>query len=292
MEFAFSPDSPTAVFTEWAANYRVFELPTAKELLYRGTGEQPVAGLRNHIVDMAVGTEGRVVLSYADEMIRVRDKAGVRVLDMQPRPLGQVFDNLKFSRRGGWVVGRGPTEVRVWDIMTGKVLKSHPIRTVDLDLGTDDQTLVTIDNDHWIRIWDARTGRERSAFADTTKKVVRVKFSPDGRSLMCWCRGDQDLYLVDPRNGQQLMLYQGHAGNIADATFFPNDRLIASVGADRALRVWNKTTGAQLYQRDFNDDVRLVGVSPDGQYVVIVLRTETVFYHVLGADQARPKPKR
>jgi WD40 repeat protein len=292
MEFAFSPDSKNVVFTIWTCDYRVFELTSAKELLYRVAREQAVVGSGTSIRDVVFGSDGRVVLSYADEMIRVRDKTGERVLEMQPRPLGQAFDNLKLSVQGRWVVGRGPTEVRVWDLESGAELKRHAIHTFDLDLGQDGRTLVTIDNDHWIRVWDATTKREFSGFADLTKKIIRVKFSPDGRTLLCWCRGDQDLYLVEPTTGQPMAIYKGHAGNINDATFFPDNRRVASVGADRTLRVWSKATGAQLNERAFPDDVRLVGISPDGSYLVIVLKTETVFYRLANTNPSMPKAKR
>jgi WD40 repeat protein len=80
-----------------------------------------------------------------------------------------------------------------------------------LDLHNDGQRLVTLDGDHLIRVWDAKTGTTRSQFAGLTNKLFRVRFAPDG-TLLCLGRGEQLFYLLNPNDGGLLVAYQRHTG--------------------------------------------------------------------------------
>lgn len=276
-KLAFSPDSRTVVCRLWPWDYMVFELKTGQELLNRGVGEQAVVGRDTVLIDLVVGPEGKVVFSHVDQMIRVRDKVGEKVNEMKPRPLGENFDSLGYSDQGGWLVGRSNTEVRIWDLATGTPRKQYVARETALDLDPKSGRLVTINQDHDIRVWDARTGKIWLNFPDVTKRIARVKFSPDGRLVAAWAGGDQGFYLIDPIQGGISEKIVVHDANISDVSFLGNG-LVVSGGADRTIRIWNTATGELVYGRRFLEDVRLVGASPDGRYLVVVLKNELYFY--------------
>ena len=171
MTLAFSPDGESLVLTKWAFGYQLFKLESGELTLDKNAGEPAVIGNALEITDAIAGPDGQVILSYADQMIRVRDKFGFRIKEMAPRPLGQKFFNLRYSQPERWVLAQGPTQLGIWDVPSGKELKRIEVRALDLDLHPNGQDVVTIDADHFVHIWNARSGVTVSQFPDPSKKV-------------------------------------------------------------------------------------------------------------------------
>jgi hypothetical protein len=287
MSLSFSADGKKLLVSRWTDNVSIFDMETGDRLLDKLLYEKPVVGERRHITGAAFGPDGQMILAYADQMIRVRDRKAEKLREMAPRPLGQVFHDLRYSAQGKWVVGRGATQVGFWSVATGKELKRVDIRAVALDLHPNGRNVVAVDADHVFHVWDAQSGAVAAEFPDASKKIDRVNFTPDGRFLLCWSTRESGVFLIAPGPGEPVQSFQGHAGNVTGAAAFPDRAWVATTSLDRTLRLWDGTTGEPIYEIPYAADAREVAVSPDGRTLVVVLSNEVIFYRVSALPGAR-----
>jgi serine/threonine protein kinase len=280
---AFSPDNErVAIDNFW--NIKLVALKTGNLIRDIAPG-RPVVGQFNGVLSVAIVHDGSIIASYEGQVIKVWDRTGAQMVrDLEPVPQGLQFVDIKHSKQGGWVIGRSrnQTEIRIWDLESGKELKQyHPQSAVkSLDVHPNGRWVVSIHKDNVIRIWDARTGNPINEIADGTKKITHVRFSPGGRQLLCLSKALAAFSVVNPENGEVIQVLQGPVTNVVDAAFFPSGVRVASINADNIFRVWSVATGAQLYSRAFDKDVRSLGISPDGGYVVIIMTGEAIVYRV------------
>ncbi len=292
---AFWPDSKrVALVGGWGPNVdlRYIELDTGKVLFYT-TIPRPVIGVDSQFTSVIVGPDGNVVTSHLDQMVRVWDKSdGKAVRYFEPLPLGKSFGNLRCSKQGDWVVGMSmldgvhrDTQVRIWDYKSGKERKRYnpPSAVKSLDVHPDGKRIVSLHEDNVIRVWDALTGASHVAFHALTERVARVSFSPSGQQLLCLPQQPfQGFYLASAKNGKLIRTFKGPGTNVLDAAFFPSGLQVASVSAENILRVWSVATGSVLYSKPFDKDVSILGISPDGRYVVVNAPGETILYRWRG----------
>jgi WD40 repeat protein len=100
--------------------------------------------------------------------------------------------------RGGGDAVPGPSELILWDVTTGK-----PLRTIDV----------------------------------TPSNVAGLAISPDGRqALSCGNAGLVELW--DLETGKQVIAFKGHVGRVSDVAFLPGGRTAVSVGFDSTIRLW------------------------------------------------------
>jgi WD40 repeat protein len=292
---AFSPDSKRVAFILGASKYNCVALDTVK-VLFEGFASKPAIGDGCWFNSILVAPDGNLVTSNLDLTIRVFGASdGKEIRRFNPVPLGQNFVNLRYSRHGDWVVGisdtrrrdwvvgiNEPHQVRIWDYKSGEELKRYrpPSPVKSLDVHPDGKRIVTLHEDNVVRVWDALTGASRVEFPDLTKRVARVSFSPGGRQLLCLPHGIAESYLVNPENGALIQTFKSLT-NILDAAFFASELRVATVSADNVLRVWSVDTGEKLYtSTQFDKDIRSLDVSPDGNYVVVIVEGETIVYRV------------
>ena len=300
VEIAFSPDSKRVVVVIYGefggavggVFYNCIELDTGKVLFGR-TIPRPVIGDSCGITSVIVGPDGNVVTSHRDQMVRVWDKSdGKAVRNFEPLPLGANFGNLRYCKQGDWVVGAAmldevhrDTQVRIWDYKSGKERKRYkqPSAVKSLDVHPEGKRIVSLHEDNVIRVWDALSGAIHVEFHAFTDRVARVTFSPDGRQLLCLPQHPVvEFYLVGSENGKLIRTFKGPGTNVLDTAFFPSGLQVASVSAENILRVWSVATGSVLYSKPFDKDVSILGISPDGRYVVIIAPGETILYRWRG----------
>jgi len=291
---AISPDSQRLVHPIWS-HCDTFDLKTGKELLSIGdrqTGATAVGPRGTEFCHGVVSGDGDVIVFNNDDVVRILDKTtGKLVRELEPRPLEERVDWLWSSGRDR-IIGRGLLGVRFWDSRTGKLLQRWDARDViAMDVSPcGNHDVVTIDNKHLIRNWNVATGREVMILPDPSKRLKNIKFSRDGRQLLCWESGGTDFYLVDPNN-DVVVTFPAIGGNVNQVVAFPDAPLLVSGSNDGTIRVWDENEALIVREERCPAPVHQVLVSPDGNYLVAAIEREIVFYSV-NKIRADPKPRR
>jgi WD40 repeat protein/transcriptional regulator with XRE-family HTH domain len=108
----------------------------------------------------------------------------------------------------------------------------------------------------------------KSVFSETFGGVMSVAFSPDGKLLAA---GDSngEIHLWRVADGQQLLIFRGHANWVVSLAFSPDSRTLASGSSDCTVKLWDVSTGHCLHSlREHGNEVWSVAFSPEGDKLV------------------------
>jgi WD40 repeat protein/tRNA A-37 threonylcarbamoyl transferase component Bud32 len=156
----------------------------------------------------------------------------------------------------------GQRVAKVWDTTSGQVIFSRKTEGnpfVSVALSPDGQRLVTVRGDPYksaesagsvVKVWDVTTGRELLVFGRHTGISPVPKFSSDGRKLAT--AGGNPIApgafgvvkIYDVTAGLTL---RGHTDRILRLAFSADEQRLASASADKTVKIWDATTGVQLF---------------------------------------------
>ncbi|HEY2252564.1 MAG TPA: WD40 repeat domain-containing protein [Planctomycetaceae bacterium] len=175
----------------------------------------------------------------------------VRLYDSET---GKQFDEIKFPGtvevlqitpdEKRLVTAHGGGAVRVTELASKKRLQSwdqvHAGGIWGAALSPNGKTLATAGRDGFVRIFDlggSRILHELKHPADTNG----VAFTHDGKFLCTGC-GDSKIRIFDAAQGTELRTLVGHEeGSVTDMQFSMDDKLLATCGMDRTVRLWDMT---------------------------------------------------
>ncbi|MFY9556908.1 MAG: WD40 repeat domain-containing protein [Blastocatellia bacterium] len=100
-----------------------------------------------------------------------------------------------------------------------------------------------------IKLWGVNEGKEIATFyeADDYWKALACAFSPDG-TLIAVAGGSMDLghvKIFDASSGRLLCSYSDYETAVKDCVFSPDGKVLATA-SDKALKIWDIATGAEL----------------------------------------------
>lgn len=83
------------------------------------------------------------------------------------------------------LVNTGNDTINIWDISGGKLLRSIPVQDMlqSVQLTPDEKYMVTCGEDHSLKLWDFKTGKELWSYYNPKPELADCKISPDGRLL-------------------------------------------------------------------------------------------------------------
>ena len=126
--------------------------------------------------------------------------------------------SLAFTSDGAWLAMRDEVSIRIWDVASGRELKSFA------------SPRVLSGNP-----FDARFG----SFA------TKLLFSPD-RRLISVVTGVRKINLLDASSNATLQTLAGHNGAILDVSFSADSKLLATSGSDNQIKLWDAATGREV----------------------------------------------
>jgi WD40 repeat protein len=134
-----------------------------------------------------------------------------------------------------------------------------------IEISPDGTQLLTRDINE-AALWNLTTGNKELSISPEDLGPVEINWKAH---LLAY--GDEnDIILMDTLTGNQMLRLTGHSIGIADLSFHPNAPLLASAGLDQAVRVWDITTGKQVFRQSMKDLVTLQAqFNPQGTLLAI-----------------------
>jgi len=195
---------------------------------------------RSFLFSMEVASGRRIVVSQQQEHLNLMDlETGRTLADLgdQDALRGAVTaDGKRLATRSR----RGPDAVNVWEIETGKLLRS-------------------------IRLYNASDRSVGNSMPIFKGKITDVHFSPDGRRLTF--KLNDRFRVLDVESGRLVAIDRpGHRAAIRAVDISPDGALVVSAGDDAAVCLWEAATGRFVAMlEEETDPILAVAFSPDGR---------------------------
>ncbi len=176
----------------------------------------------------------------------------------EPKPDAPPIDALEYWKAG---------------IQEVRTFRGHSHGVWDVACSPDGLTLVSGGADRFLRIWEIETGRLLKSLKGHTNDIRQVAFSPDGQTLATGS-DDRTIRLWNPHTGETTrLLFTQYDHAVASLSFSPDGLLLARAGQNKDIKIWEITTGTEvmtLLGKDQYDHHWTVctAFSPDGIHLV------------------------
>ncbi|TDB97145.1 WD40 repeat domain-containing serine/threonine-protein kinase [Actinomadura sp. 7K534] len=210
----------------------------------RPLGDLPVSGRPGSVV---FSSDGRsVAVDNGAEValwdVRTRRRSGPAVAHSRSgnSDFYVVIDARATTVAIGEETGDGPSHAELWDLTTGRRTARFPVRGTVVAVGPGGRTVVTEEHlpsgdRQSVRLWDARTGRQRGGAITSSLSSEVGPFSPDGRVVAI---GTQ-LWEV---GGTHVGSIGADVGGPLSVAAFAGENTVVSLGEDgstEAVRLWD-----------------------------------------------------
>ena len=131
--------------------------------------------------------------------------------------------------------------------------------------------------DKTVRLWDVKIpAKSLKTWTEHRGTVIGMAISSDGRMMVSGC-GAGAIKFWDLRHpGKSLGTIDWHRSVIRTLAFSPDNKILASGGEDKTVKLWDFASRRQLGSFQFDDSIRLVAFSPDGNNLAVVTDNGTL----------------
>ncbi|XCN75361.1 MAG: hypothetical protein Q3M24_11725 [Candidatus Electrothrix aestuarii] len=150
----------------------------------------------------------------------------------------------------------------------------HDGQVNDVVFSSDGRTVASASRKE-IKIWNAVTGKQLRSLPGQKEGVSSIAFSPDGR-LLASGSSDTTIVLWEASTGKRVRTLKGHTDRVGNIVFSPNGRLLASTSKDMTIGIWSVKSGKRLYSLNGESNVSRVAFSPDGRNIAATFYDGTV----------------
>jgi WD40 repeat protein len=199
-----------------------------------------------------------------------------------------------FDREGRRCASGGfDKTIYIWDVLTGKALQKlegHKDIVFSVSFSPDGNYLLSTSGgdrrngkwlegqDHTMRLWDLKTGKEVRQFGTPKDWVLCAEFSPNGKLAASGTRNaDPTVRLWDPATGKEEKQLKGHTSGVRSVAFSPDGKTLATSGYDYTIRLWDVESGTELkVLRGHRNWIDRAVFAPDGKTLLSSSRDNTM----------------
>ena len=197
----------------------------------------------NRVLAVAISKDGKTLISGSrDHTLKIWNWSSLN-LELShdiDEDYGTILD-LKITPNNQQIIGvYGDNTVRVWDLTTGKLIKTliqHTDLIWSIAISPDSKTLVCGSRDRTIQIIDLSTGYIKQTLTKHTSAVWAVAISPDGNTLASG-GSDNNIILWDLHSGEVQKILTGHSQDVLSVAFSPDGQKLVSCSRDQKIRIW------------------------------------------------------
>lgn len=188
------------------------------------------------------------------------------------------------------ISGSRDQTIRFWDLKEKKNIRTlgsnfsgYLDQVVALGLTPDNQTLISCGADNSLKIWDVNRAREILNIS-LAAAVTCLAVSPDGQ-LFCSGGLEPQLRIRHTKNGQVIRSINNNTG-VLSLAFSPDGNLLATGGFNRSIKLWDLTTGKEIYTlTGHSDRVTTVIFSKDGKTLISSSWDQTIKFWQLSTGK-------
>jgi WD40 repeat protein len=273
---ALSANGKTLAWSQPDADVHIRDVASGKDIRLLKVEENPQAPF----LTLALSADGKTVAVCAFLRVGkdlVQGAPQIALYDtVRGTPLRRLRDgvnpgDLAFSPDGKslvcWSREKAP---RRWEVATGRPLPLPAKGVVSSVAFLPDGTLACGDEDHTVRLWDLRAGKELRRFRARLASVRCLAVSADGKRLAVGTGTVTDapgeVELWDLATGRRLHRLGPHPQAVLAVAFSPDGKTLASGCDEPEIRLWDVATGKRLLSRPGHSSaVARVAWSPDGK---------------------------
>jgi WD40 repeat protein len=184
-----------------------------------------------------------------------------------------------FSPNSKLIAAVSGNTVRIWDSMTGKLLRiievgdyPHCVR-----FSPDDTNIVIASDYNSIKVFDCATGKLMRTFGGHIGYVHSASYSPDGKYLACVALGYKQIRILNSETAELIRTLDGHTARVNSACYSPDGKHIVSASDDKTIKIWSSESG-ELFRTlmGHTEKVNSACYSTDGKYIVSASGDNTV----------------
>src|SRR3990172_8896087 len=219
------------------------------------------------VYTVSFSPDGQVLASGAfNGPIRLWDTA-TRQLRSILRGHTAIVHFLAFSEAGDILTSVGDDHAfRQWEVDTGELVGEQQVgsfRSTAINL--DKKLFASPSSANTVEVLDLKTNKVVSSLG--ARQTICLAFNSTGSELASGS-STGGLQIWDMGTGEAVLMLKGHADSVDGVTFSPDGRLLASVGDDNSLRVWDTQSGGLLMMAPVNDALG-IAFSPDGRAIAV-----------------------
>ena len=248
-DVAFNEDSRLLAAVGSDGRARIYEVSTGREL-------KVLSGHTGPATCVAFSRDGRrAATGSEDGTVRVWDVETGRAVKTFPARERLQVRSISFSGDGHWLASaawrlHGGTALVLWDLESGE--QTHAWSGTEREghftavAFSPDSKILAASHGRRTRLIDPRSRQDVGQLEDGDFPTS-LRFSRDGRWLAAVDAADRSVQVWDLEAGRHRT-FRGYAGMVLDAALSPKADLLASVGVDGGMRLWDTASGRQLLQ--------------------------------------------
>jgi WD40 repeat protein len=233
---AYSPDGKLLASGNWDKTVSLWDAVTLEPL-------PDLTGHKAWISSVAFSPDGKVLATAsADQTVKLWEVGSWRLASTLKGHLSEIWA-LAFSPDGrSLATGSKEGGVKLWSTAPrpGKTTRlALPPNLREVRFSPGGQAFFTLNRDGEVKVWDTLTLRERATHRVSLTRMTRIALSPAKDGLLAIGGEEGSISLFEVGSKRVSGVLEGHVGPVFSLAFSPDGKLLATLGTDKTLRLWD-----------------------------------------------------